>query len=143
MLLEDLAQDSFDKKLPNVRQKVILERRTHDSRAECLELKLRRKPACKAIQAGEDHLESPTPGEGVDLDCYIQEELAKHEQKSDGERKREEDRRLKGRWLPLPVRCQRELSPPAPEPKKVFRCNFNECGKTYVKSSHLKVINTN
>ena len=160
VLLEDLSQDSFDKKTPNVKQKVFLERRTHESRGECLERGLAREHPCKTIP-GRDDLESfesfeedrIKSGEGVDLDCYLQEELDKHEQKAgeQNERQGEEvttksSRRIKGRCLPV-VRCrqilpkERALSPPTPEPKKVFRCNINNCSKTYVKSSHLKVIN--
>ena len=153
-MLEDLSQDSFDKKTPNVKQKVFLERRTHESRGEeCLA----GEGPCKTIRPARNDLESfesfeeerQKSGEGVDLDCYLQEELDKHEQ---NERQGEEgntksSRRIKGRCLPV-VRCrqilpkERAASPATPEPKKVFRCNINNCSKTYVKSSHLKVINT-
>ena len=164
MLLEDLSQDSFDKKTPNVKQKVFLERRTHESRGECLEHGLAHESLrpCKTIQPGRDDLESfesfeeerLKSVEGVDLDCYLQEELDKHEQneRQGGEegansKSSRQGGRIKGRCLPV-VRCrqilpkERALSPPTPEPKKVFRCNINNCSKTYVKSSHLKVINT-
>ena len=154
MLLEDLSQDSFDKKTPNVKQKVFPERRTHESRGEeCLA----GEGPCKTIRPARNDLESfesfeeerQKSGEGVDLDCYLQEELDKHEQ---NERQGEEgntksSRRIKGRCLPV-VRCrqilpkERAASPATPEPKKVFRCNINNCSKTYVKSSHLKVINS-
>ena len=158
VLLEDLSQDSFDKsKTPNVKQKVFLERRTHESKGgeECLP---RERPSCKTTQAAREDLEGfdtfeeerIKSGEGVDLDCYLQEELDKHEQKA-GEQNESlntksssrQGGRIKGRCLPV-VRCrqikERALSPTAPEPKKVFRCNINNCSKTYVKSSHLKVI---
>ena len=159
VLLEDLLQDSFDKKTPNVNQKVILERRTHElSRDEdCLEHPCKtlqqqqpaaRNPNLESFESVEE--ESLKPGEGVDIDCYLQEELDKHKQK---EKQGEDDlnsdtssRQIKGRCLPV-VRYrqilpkeQRASSPATPEPKKVFRCNINNCSKTYVKSSHLKVI---
>ena len=164
VLLEDLSQDSFDKKTPNVKQKVFLERRTHESRGECLDRGLARERPCKTIPARDDlesfesfEEERIKSGEGVDLDCYLQEELDKHEQKKAGEQNERQGGeegntkssrqggRIKGRCLPV-VRCrqilpkERALSPPTPEPKKVFRCNINNCTKTYVKSSHLKVI---
>ena len=151
VLLEDLSQDSFDKKTPNVKQKVFLERRTQESRGEdCL------KHPCKTIQPDLESFESFEEErlksvEGVDLDCYLQEELDKHEQnetqEGGEERKTKSSRRIKGRCLPV-ARCrqilpkQRAESPATPEPKKVFRCNINNCSKTYVKSSHLKVTNT-
>ena len=151
MLLEDLSQDSFDKsKTPNVKQKVFLERRTHESRGEdCLERGLEH--PCKTIEPARDDLESfesfeeerLKSGEGVDLDCYLQEELDKHEQnerQEEGEEgKTKSSRRIKGRCLPV-ARCrqilpkQRAESPATPEPKKVFRCNINNCSKTYVNS---------
>jgi len=147
VLLEDLSQDSFDKKTPNVKQKVFLERRTQESRGEdCL------KHPCKTIQPDLESFESFEEErlksvEGVDLDCYLQEELDKHEQnetqEGGEEGKTKSSRRIKGRCLPV-VRCrqilpkQRAESPATPEPKKVFRCNINNCSKTYVKSSHLK-----
>ena len=157
VLLEDLLQDSFDKKTPNVNQKVILERRTHESSRDCLEHPCKtlqqqqpaaRNPNLESFESVEE--ESLKPGEGVDIDCYLQEELDKHEQKA-GEQNESlntksssrQGGRIKGRCLPV-VRCrqikERALSPTAPEPKKVFRCNINNCSKTYVKSSHLKVI---
>ena len=154
-MLEDLSQDSFDKKTPNVKQKVFLERRTHESSRgeECLEHPSKtiqqqsavRDPDLEGFENFDEERLKP------DLDCYLQEELDKHDQ---NERQGEEalnsktsSRRMKGRCLPV-VRCrqilpkeQRASSPATPEPKKVFRCNINNCSKTYVKSSHLKVIN--
>ena len=143
-----------------MKQKVFLERRTHESKLgeECLP---RERPSCKTTQAAREDLESfdtfeeerIKSGEGVDLDCYLQEELDKHEQKAGEQNERQgeglntkssrQGGRIKGRCLPV-VRCrqikERALSPTAPEQKKVFRCNINNCSKTYVKSSHLKVI---
>ena len=150
MLLEDLSQDSFDKKTPNVKQKVFLERRTHASKGgeECLP---RERPSCKTTQAAREDLESfdtfeeerIKSGEGVDLDCYLKEELDKHDKQRQGGEFLKSSRISKGRCLPVVRKIlpkDRPLSPSTTEPKKVFRCNINGCTKTYVKSSHLKVI---
>ena len=85
MLLEDLSQDSFDKKTPNVKQKVFLERRTHESRGE------RPESARKITNSGDDlesfdnfEEERSKCIEGVDLDCYLKEELDKHDKQRQG-----------------------------------------------------------
>ena len=146
VLLEDLSQDSFDKKTPNVKQKVFLERRTHESRGE------RPESARKITNSGGgDDLESfdnfeeerSKCLEGVDLDCYLKEELDKHDKQRQGGEFLKSSRISKGRCLPVVRKIlpkDRPLSPSTTEPKKVFRCNINGCTKTYVKSSHLKVI---
>ena len=143
VLLEDLSQDSFDKKTPNVKQKVFLERRTHESRGE------RPESACKITNSGDDlesfdnfEEERSKCLEGVDLDCYLKEELDKHDKQRQGGEFLKSSRISKGRCLPVVRKIlpkDRPLSPSTTEPKKVFRCNINGCTKTYVKSSHLKV----
>ena len=143
VLLEDLSQDSFDKKTPNVKQKVFLERRTHESRGEQPE------SAGKITNSGDDlesfdnfEEERSKCLEGVDLDCYLKEELDKHDKQRQGGEFLKSSRISKGRCLPVVRKIlpkDRPLSPSTTEPKKVFRCNINGCTKTYVKSSHLKV----
>ena len=119
--LSHLSQDSYTRKT-SVKQKVFLERRTEEERGR--------------YKAG--HIK-----ERLDLDHYLQHELDKHEcgAGEGGQQGGQEENEQRGRgvkYRPL-LPPEPPLSPPALEPKKVFRCTLATCSKTYVKSSHLKV----